>query len=105
MGKAGLLHCCSSTASPGDAGAILSPGRGELFLLPFSQMCSNSWQLVVKHTCNVRNRMAMPCGTVRLRLADHRVACSLSTALLNDVLGAVVLCIGGVPFKAGVILD
>lgn len=97
MGKVGLLRCCSSAASPGDVGVVLSPGRGELFLLPFSQLCSNSWQLVVKHVCNVRNTIPMPCGTVRLRLADRRVACSLSTTLLNNVLGAVVLCVGGCP--------
>lgn len=104
MGKARLLHCCSSVTSPGDASEILSPRRGELFLLPFSQMFSNSWQLVVKHVCNIRNTTAMPRGTVRLRLADCCVACSLSTALLNDMLGAVVLCIGGA-LKTGVILD
>lgn len=97
MGKARLLRCCSSAASPGDAGVILSPGRGELFLLPVSQMCSNSWQLVVKHVGNIRSTIPMPCGTVRLWLANRRVACSLSTTLLNDVLGAVVLCVRGCP--------
>jgi len=54
----------------------------ELFLLLCSQMCSNSWQLLTKHAGNTHNAILMPGGTVRLRLVDHHVACSLSTTVL-----------------------
>lgn len=85
--------------TPGDEGVSLYPRRGELFLLPFSQMCSGIWQLVVKHMHNVHHMIPMPCGTVRLQLADHCIACSLSTTLLNGVLGTDELCVEGLPLK------